>query len=226
MGHRPVGQGVVGWKGGGGGTDWGLSVMCSPCLGGKKIILHPPWRPWGPPIVPISTVASPQLCLQALGQLRFVADGAGPAVHAVVITGQAAGSYLAIGAAVGQSGSGRRNPRAPLCPAPAPQCPGLCWHRTGPCCAMPVAAGSPGWAWADPSTTASHHPEGSHRSELPFNSQTPITEPAPRSRGHAWMIQPQDTSSFLGLRAHPTPLPPLSSPALARTCRTLLRSAC
>lgn len=50
-----------------------------------------------PPVAP----PSPQICLQALGQLRLVADGAGTAVQAVIVTGQAAGRYLAIWAAAG-----------------------------------------------------------------------------------------------------------------------------
>lgn len=81
-----------------------------PLLGGAS---SPPIAPHHPP--------SPQLCLQALGQLRLVTDGAGTTVQAVIVAGQAAGRYLAIWAAVWQRGSGACVPLA--CPVPSHPAP-------------------------------------------------------------------------------------------------------
>lgn len=76
------------------GGDTQIGVCQSPLLGGASSppVAHPPPSP------------SPQPCLQALGQLRLVTDGAGTAVQAVVVAGQAAGCYLAVRAAAGQRG--------------------------------------------------------------------------------------------------------------------------
>jgi len=108
MGHRPGHRG--------GHTDWGLSVTCSLCLGGQ---VARPQSPLPPP--------GPQLCLQALGQLRLVADGAGTTMQAVTVAGQAAGCYLAVRAAVGRThGAHQAHVYPRSAPCPTAQHPGLC----------------------------------------------------------------------------------------------------
>lgn len=126
-GHRP------GVRVGRGHTDRGVSVMSR---GANS-----------PPCPPLPCPPKPPPLLQALGQLCLVADGAGPAVQAVIVTGQAARGYLPIRAAVGHRGSAPWALPAVLCP---PRCSVLPSSPSGlGCWLIPptqLMAGTPGWA--------------------------------------------------------------------------------
>lgn len=117
---------------------------------------------------------SPHALLQALGQLGLVADGAGPAVQAVIVTGQAARRYLPIRAAVGHRGSAPRVPSVPprmFCAPPSP--PGLgCWL-------IPPAQ-----------LTAVLHPRLGHQDGLWGDTETP-PPPPPRTTRSPGFICPE-----------------------------------
>lgn len=100
---------------------------CQHCLRGTRR-LPPAWHR-GPP-------RSPPPSLQALRQLCLVADGAGAAVQAVAVAGQAAGCNLAVGTAVGRPAQCTDTQGRPTQPPPkAPPAPNA--HPTpalGPHC--------------------------------------------------------------------------------------------
>lgn len=118
-GRAPGLAGVGQHAGRGGAQTWGSGGG----RGGTQIAVCQSRAPsaWEGKSPAHSAPPSPQLCLQALGQLCLVADGAGTTMQAVVVTGQAAGCYLAIWAAAGQKGSGMHVPPAcPVLPHPGP----------------------------------------------------------------------------------------------------------
>lgn len=155
---------------------------------------------WGkqPPLVPPAIPQPPPL-LQALGQLRLGADGAGPAVQAVIVTGQAARCYLPIRAAVGHTGSVPWVPPAALCPLPG-------------CSVLP------------PAPQDSCHP---HRMSFGETKTPPPPPPAPLDL-NSLNYQPSCGPSWfsLGVSVPTTPSPPSSSTFPAPTCRRPPRSAC
>lgn len=146
-----------------------------------------------PPVPP----PSPHALLQALGQLGLVADGAGPAVQAVIVTGQAARRYLPIRAAVGHRGSAPRVPSVP---------PRMF-------CAPPSPLGLGCWLIPPAQLTAALHPRLRHQDGLWGDTETPPPPPPRTTRSpgficpelptQLWPILPQgDRFSLGGLCAH------------------------
>lgn len=140
---------------------------------------------------------SPHALLQALGQLGLVADGAGPAVQAVIVTGQAARRYLPIRAAVGHRGS------APWVPSVPP------WMF----CAPPSPLGLGCWLIPPAQLTAALHPRLRHQDGLWGDTETPPPPPPRTTRSPGFIcpelltqlrpILPQgDRFSLGGLCAH------------------------